>query len=948
MAILLAIFFMILLSMIAIALIGMVPVELQTANRTKLDLQAHYAATAGIRRARAWATAVMAPETNPSSPDNLGDVAAWWGNTYCNYLNEVMGCPNSNGDFKVTPFNGISNSDIPTTGTNWGTGSTSINKALNIPSTASTPGYVPPNTLCLVSKNPINVLSDTNTDWQVRTIIIPDADSPGGVNTLDGSGNVYRQFGGAGNNGQRCYQIICIAYYQGYPVVRAKSVFLESSFARYSLFVDTDPENSWYLTATAGQQSTEGPVHTNHFFRFALNSNLWSYSGSNIPFKGLMTFATRPGSAAAPGLDYDGALYYKGNDANGTDSNFRPFGVADENTRYAKMIDGGRGNLRQTASPINLPQNTSDIMAAAYGDNRSAAQYTTDPAITSHLDNKGIYVFGQSTDPTKVAGGVVIKGDQSRMFLEAIGSNGLPYGVVASESTSLAAQTATATVIGGTTSTVTPSVNPGIRVQASSAITKQLYATSTFPTSTSTARNRSVVTTVPTSVLVSTSRSLTSTSLSYALSTQTFGTTSTWTVSGGGAAGVVQTTSSFVPTSYNTLTTSTQTLSYFSTAYRTDPSVSTSYSPWTTSYSPPFDTSTSSVTASASWKPIDQVIETKNVPMVLSPSAFSLNQSRFTSPAGNTGSGANMQTYTIVNNGTTTNGLNGYTQFLVKDGAAAVATIAGSSSYSIPTDKVVVIKQSRQDPQTAVVEVFSRGGGSAAAGDPVLNGAVFTEGNVLGLAGVNVQRKTIGGQIQQTGTTNPADPLAPQPANPSSTLNIRNNIWQIGTNPKATIANDTNKPGGADHGLGLVAESINVNALPSHFSTYSGGDLTSNNQILTIYATMLAGRKATDASGNSYAAGGFTVGVNSPITSVSNINYGNMGNSNITPLIRTVGGLIVANYYGRINLINQAGWNSAATYDQQLANKPPPYFPKGGGLVPLTYVEERVWGSLSF
>jgi len=912
---LLAIFFMILLSLIGITLIGMVPVELKTATRTKLDVQAHYAATAAIRRARTWCQAVMTPDRTPSSPDYLGEDPTW-NNTYCNYLNEITAVPASNPDFLARPLSGIIGANlIPMNSTRWGS---DIFKALNLPA-----GSVDPDTVCLVSKLPL-----TFNEWQVYTVIVPDIDTPGGKNTLNGSGQVVRQFGGAGDAGQRCYQVICLAYYQGFPVVRAKSVFLESSFARYSLFVNADPENTWYLTATAGQQSTEGPVHTNSYFRFALNSNLWADTSGKIPFRSDMSFAQRPGAAVAPGLDYDGALYYRGNDANGTSTDYRPFETGAEDARYRKMLENGRGALRQTASPIALPPDNSPRRVAAYGATNgqtfSTAVYS-DAALGSHLDAKGIFVMGQGTSPGQVAGGVVVKGHQRRMFLEAVGANGLPYGLTGGESNNIASG-----------SIASPTVNPAIRVQAETAITKQLWSTSApFQTSTSTNRTRSSITQTTISTSRSASRSLTSTQVFY--STTTLGTYSTYTTSGGGAGGVVQTTSSFVSTGKTSNPTSTA--SYYTTYSTPSISTSTSWSPWTTQYST-FNTQTSVVTASASWKPIDQVIETKNVPITLSPASFTANQWRFASPAGAQGSGANMDQYTITNNGTATTGYTGFTQFLIKEGNNAPVTLT-SGSTTIPVDKVVVLKQSRSDPQTAVVFLMDRGGGLRSEGDPVLNGAVYHEGNIGGLAGVNVQRQTIAGQINEPGGATPGDPLDQQPGAPSATLNIRNNLWQYGTNPKNSDANIMNKPVGAESGLGLVAEWINVNTRPGDFSTYASGLLSSNNQVLTIYATMLAGRKNADST----YSGGFTVGVNGPQSSINGITYGNMGNSNNTPMMRTVGGLIVANWFARLNLINRAGWNSQAAFDQQLANSPPPWFPKDGSLNPLTYVEERVWAS---
>ena len=350
----------------------------------------------------------------------------------------------------------------------------------------------------------------------------------------------------------------------------------------------------------------------------------------------------------------------------------------------------------------------------------------------------------------------------------------------------------------------------------------------------------------------------------------------------------------------------------------------------------------------ASWKPVDSVIETKNSAITLNPAVFSASATRFLSSAGAQSGQNNFEPFTVSNSSGSINSLAAYTQFIIKDGNTTPTTLNAGSATTIGTDKVVLIKQSRTDPQVAVVEIFSRGSGSAANGDPVLNGAVYTEGRIGGLSGVNIQRKTIAGRIQETGATNSGDALGPKPNGTSATLNITDNIWQYGTNPRDSDPNVANKPAGADHGLGLVAEWINVNADTNNWGNYVNGSIPGNNRVLTIYATMLAGRKNGASS-----TGGLTVGkskfdgagnlINDGVTTQAGISSSSMG-SNKTPIIRTVGGQILANYYARINLGGgRSGWNSAAIYDQQLALKPPPFFPNDGGLNPLTYVEERIW-----
>lgn len=1052
-AILIAVFFMILLSLIAIALIGMVPVELQSSTRTKLDLQAHYAVTSGIRHARSWCSAVMTPSTEHSSPEFLGDDSTTTGNAFytsgAGYLNEITGINGTVAEVEYTPMqlkdvwaSGL----IPTGTANWNNSlkygaQAGVWAMLNIPKSGN--NAVDEDTVVLVKKAPLVMGL-----WSTYTVIIPDADTPGGKNTLTGS-TITTFFGGSGKAGRRCYQIVSLAYYQGFPTLRAKSTILEDSFARYSLFVDQDENKEWYLQALKGQVSTLGPVHTNGAFRFAVDPSLWtSTSGDPVPFNGLLTFGKYATTADGlnPAHPGDGNLYSQGNDMAGSNEAYRPFDLSSGSSadRYSKMIAGGQSNLRKT-STVSLPPDSTKISNAAYGTGFETGPYTN-ATVSNHVkagtDPDGIFVFPNASN--RAAGGVVVKGDQDKMFLEVVDGHGKPMGV---NNTSQLAALEDGTAIG----------NPAMRVQSKQAQTAvstssvTLTTTSVIPGGTSssstgqnigttlgtttlsgTATGTTVGTTVRTTTLSgtvtstqtnttyntttlsgtrtqTTTRTTYNTTTRFGSSTQTttrYTTQSTvnsavvtygYTTLGQAAAGVYPLTSTSYTTTYNTITNTGTTVLSSSTGQTvgttyntgttvvssstgttvgttvrtttirnsssTGTTVNTTYNTTTTTRSsstgttvgttyrtttlygttvvPASTTTGTSVSTGVfteTFKPIDQVIEARNSAVTLNSTMFSANGiSNYQLPAG---AATNSNTAVTSPAAMDVSKLGGITQMLIASGSSLVPLTAATT---VGTDNVVVIKQSRTDPKTAVVFIIPATKNSEGN---LLNGAVYTEGNLGspgsqtpavagsgGLAGVNYGRKTIGGQIRSSDTnlTNSTDKFAQQPEKSSATLGIVNSLWQFGTKRNETDSSKLK----ADNGLGLVAEDIQITASPNDYTNFNDAHspLYNSDTMLNVHAVILAG--------SSSGAGGLTV---NGFKDRNALTPGNLGSSTgQTPLVRFVGGLIVRNYYSRVNGFTGAGWNSKNVYNQQLALKPPPYFPNNGLLIPLSYVEERIW-----
>jgi hypothetical protein len=172
------------------------------------------------------------------------------------------------------------------------------------------------------------------------------------------------------------------------------------------------------------------------------------------------------------------------------------------------------------------------------------------------------------------------------------------------------------------------------------------------------------------------------------------------------------------------------------------------------------------------------VIEAKNVGVNISPTMFRHNitasSANYTRAAGAIGNGNDMDAASLaaietmyqLNNGTLT-------------------PIA--SGLNVGTNNIVLIKQSRENPREAIVTVIPA---TPDQEGKLLNGAVLTEGNIGdpttgGLAGVNMGRRTIGGQIDANGsaTENPGDAtnLGSRPNKDSTFVGIGNNVWQFGT-----------------------------------------------------------------------------------------------------------------------------------------------------------------------
>lgn len=298
----------------------------------------------------------------------------------------------------------------------------------------------------------------------------------------------------------------------------------------------------------------------------------------------------------------------------------------------------------------------------------------------------------------------------------------------------------------------------------------------------------------------------------------------------------------------------------------------------------------------------------------------------------------------------------------VIDGKTGAALTAATN---IGTNQIAILKQSRTNPNEVYLFVVSKNT------DPKYkdgtNGAVFVDGNVNGLGGVNINKRTLATRNDST---------------KQSDISIADNIVQIGVTPG-------NKPPNHLNGLGMIANNVNIVAQNGDF-----GDLTTNP--LQIYSIILAGKASTDGgmrvkrnydpvptyyvgsstspdpafmakadkdgNGTISAAEWRALKILAPGASAtynsSSLNLVNDFNTNFdmnyllgnyrtwqssTPFFHMYGGLLERQpriiYNGGTT---SAGWKSAFSYDQELANNPPPFWPSTGTPEIVSYQEERL------
>ncbi|MBI3924125.1 MAG: hypothetical protein HY319_01160 [Armatimonadetes bacterium] len=306
---LLALFFMVILFLIALAMFKLVPTEFQAAHRSKVDLMAHYVANAGVRNAVAW-------------------------------LEQKMRDFDASGDITVLPDYSTDGTDYP-----------------NI-ETYLAGGY-----------DPTPFASD---EWSYTLTVTADQSTQSEVP----------------NFAPKVFRIRSIAFLRGEPIRQVDVQVRQASFAAFAFFTDNFDGGAKFVID--GETGIRGPVHTNDYLRFEVNSAVWDDDDAEPYFLDEVTHSSIF-SSSDPNSD--------GNEYLGGQEPWDAVGPID--SRYAKLFEEGRNALK-LKEYIQLPSSSSSLGELAFGDS------TGFPSIG------GVYV---SEDSGKVKAGAYIKGDLELMHL---------------------------------------------------------------------------------------------------------------------------------------------------------------------------------------------------------------------------------------------------------------------------------------------------------------------------------------------------------------------------------------------------------------------------------------------------------------------------------------------------------------------------------------------------
>lgn len=985
-------FFMILFTLLSFALYQLSPSENRTAQRDRTLTEAHFAATAGIRNVKEWITAVAKPEGDPNKANYLGQ--NWDGHTvsagsvsYPSLHNDPFSVPATDPNFNQTTlaslqcpygrFAGLTGMDFLGLAPNVNLSLTDYNAM------KAQQG----NWLALRSNNPLTV-----GDYQVHGFVVPSK------TTMD----IIQ-----GNSGAtlRTYMVVVIAYRNNLPVLRARCLLQEESAAKYayrSNVGDRDVYNNpvtWNIS-DANSVLFDGPVHTNEvpyinvpsgYWDAALQYFSWDSVARQHPKRAFMGPLTFSGTSTSlePTLAFDGVGWLGGN-YSGTSDTRRPFdnfgnpiassaqgGNPDPQTgpianRYDRLIEGGRQAISRISS-VPLPENLVSLRDGAFG---NPAQTGLDPLLAqvdstqrngalptptfvrpAYTNSSGATVGAQTynnnpsadngifvntkTGTTEAAGGIVVKGDARNMYLEVQG----PDGKVITDVSALQAGTAVG--------------NPVVRVQATTTsydsnsgtdiynhVNQPTWNPPTYvPTGTPT-----YIPTVP-----GTAGYTVATVPGYTVATVAGFTVPTGTSPIHGIPGCPS--PDYTPPSGEGSGTGT-----YSCPHRTpatwNPGTPASFVPTVpASYVPGTGTVAGYTQAGApahtvagftsnNWVPTgapigknpnsyqaqDWVVDVKNTATRI-PGSIPLP----------TGTDENAWRYGVGTEITTTSGNTktanrlgdhyepvasdrGIKQVVVHQGASdttgtplsSTAVNPGDPGYNaalqdIPVGKVLVYKQSRSDANRLDVFILDRPSNLTTDEQPGgLNGAVYGTGNIHGLRGVNMERKTIGVQYG----TNAATDMG---------IAIIDNVWQFGT-PKG------NKPVSANHGLGIVAPKLNVQTREASFLDKS----------LYVYATVIAGSASQTGTGAWPYQGMHVSNANNNTTANFNRTASTTDNNAHRRTVEIFGGLTEQQTKARLQ--GSKGWSQIMTFDPELSQFPPPFFPSSNLLIPLAYTQESVIG----
>lgn len=938
-ALLLAIFFLMLLFLIALALFQVIPSEMHSAGRSRQDLQAHYACSTGVKHAVAWLAAVVSTDGNSigtgpaiqnepfrmdASP-NASDIA------YRNPGGNSAAQSYSNNGL-LSRFNGTTGADFD--GVSFG------------------------------AKPYLQIVNDLEVgNWAVRVWIFPDRQTYPIPERFPGLLVNPGQPGGDSTTSLalRYYTIVAEAYPFGdpdttKPRMRSKVTIGQQNFAKYARFVDTWPGDTPY-TAALNQKSVDGPFHTNSYFRIRPANA--SYFNNGTPWNGTssfqkMTYAGSP-EQGNPDVDWNNftdkdGVAYKGGNFQGSSNSMLPWDVGGtpKLNAYEKLA-GGRANV-QNVSNISLPQTTSDLQLAAWGFDDpnpvvgAEGNYPPDP--DGVVRTRGVFV--RADDPTNR--GVYIMGD-SREAVLGVADN---TGVVNFNDTAVTQTGNPAMLVQQTATIVAPLDPPIYNTFTTSTVVPvsvgEVPAVSTVLTTSSEA-GTITQTNVATNATAWSQSVSSSTQIHYSYSSQVSTSVQVTVVAGGGGFGeevtqtithtlgtqwfststgqtVVNTTHN-VPTGWATVTNYNPVVQYDYT-YNTQYTQSTVYSNQTT-YSPSVQT-----IAQSRFYPTDRVIEVNTVPATL--------------PVTMSG------------------------KVLAQNGVPLTAPL------NVGVGNIVLIKDSRVNGQQAEVTVLPG----------TLNGVVYSEDNINNLHGVNKGKRTIATSLETEVDTNTGDITVTGPGkNISIGIPVSQNLAQgagigrraagsfkypnnVPSNANRRTQNSTNGTGSDDdradilqwgttpgqdatqggNALGLVSQRVGLNIHRDDMNNIYRNNQNAANAAgrppLRIYAVILAGRglAADDDSSTTLMKGGFRIFNLLNTTDGQDLRFGKQTVAGSQyAYFKLFGGLIerkgASNWLvPNPNSTNAQGWDVQMAYDEWTSKVPPPFFPVTSEFVSQLYIEE--------
>ena len=998
-----SIFFLFLLALIGSALIGMVPTEMLSESRNRIYTQSHYAGLAGIQHAKTWITYVITPEPISSNNAYLGDNGATWSNSFFGggghpaITNDPMSAP-TGGEFNVIRLQDLKVGSPPyqkTGAAALGYTSDDIDQANTLVLTNSDLNGATPDTLQNNGDYRVvtTIVPDPDTPGGKNAL-------PGSAYVGGGGSSGSRCY-----QVVSVVLFQGIPKLRAKAIILEDSFGRFAKYSNSLPPGNVTPNGSSADTVVLKPNQVTGPQHTNAYYRLSVGNGVWSATGSgwtptSSAFSGVMTYAgSNAGEVnAAAGWNQDGIAWQNGNNNHGLLAAFRPFVAAGSavgvpsssdnpsltGTRYDRIITGGQSNIVAVA-PIKLPTTTSAIAAAAFGDVQTviAAPGST---VVPGQGKDGVFI---NNNGSKTTGGIYVRGNVNQVMLEVVDPTGKPV----TNANDLATKSGTAA-----------DANPGLRIQMSQSIVGTTGFTTTpgttTPGTTSPAVTHPATTTPGHAAVTHPATTTPGTSPVTHPATTTPGTapiTNPATTTPGtapvthpavtlpgppggsdstipatttpGTAPVTHpatTTPGTSPVTHPATTTpgtaavtnpatTTPAVAAVTFPSTTTPAVGPVTHPATTTpatTSPATTTAGTTTPQTSSYRPVDRVVQVQGtVPLVITPATPTATQKYNDTTMGplawsrsagarDTGSGA-PNTITMA-------GMTCTQMLLIPPGGGPASTIV--APLSVGQGNVVLMKQSRTNP--LVMEISVIPGPSTTT--PVVNGAVYFENDISNLNGVNAVRQTIccnpnGAKYNGTGAGTVAN---------AGHIGIADNILQFGTAKGQ-------KPTNADSGLGIVSNYVNIVARQN-----ANGAGKFNDQILdpaspaftgmTIYAVMMAGYStATGDSGGGFVANGDKLVKNNDRTqgaqtAAFNNGNGKYGNgltqyaSGRAPTLAFFGGLIEAQTKSRGcgdlsgGAPGSVGWGDNFVYDQSLANQPPPYFPKDGLMIPLSYIEERL------